>query len=186
MKRIIILFLLFVFVNANDYTFFFKKIGNYFNIDPLILETIAKIESNYQNNVINVNTNHKNYYKLIKFLKKENISYKAFNKKMVMFRVNKINLARVLNFLNKNKYSFDLGIMQINNFHAKTLLMQKLLLKNPFFNIYKGAKILRECFDKSKDAYQTISCYNTGSPYKLNKKYIKKFFDAFWKKLKKS
>lgn len=186
MKRITLLCFLILTLNAYDYNFFFQKVGNYFNIEPLIIKTIAIEESGISPNKINVNIKHNNsYYKLINFLKKHNIAYKQHKKQMVSFSINKKNYIAILNFLNSNRYSFDIGLMQINNFHAKTFFMQKLLLQNPFYNIYMGSKILRECFDKSKDAYQTISCYNSGSPYKIRKTYLKNFFEIF-KKIKKS
>ena len=118
---------------------------------------------------------------LINFLKKRKIKYKNYHNKMVSFSVNKKNRLLVLNFLDLYKYSFDIGYMQINNSHAKNFFMQKLLLLNPYYNIYLGTKILRECFDssKTKDAYQTISCYNSGSVYKIRKAYLKNFFVAF-------
>jgi len=187
MFNIRILFFSFLFLSlyATDYNPFFNKVGNYFNIESKIIKTLATIESGKNPNLINVNIRHKkNYYTLIKFLKKNHITYKTYKKKMVSFKVNQINYIKILNFLNTYHYSFDIGIMQINSSHTKSLFMQKLLLKNPFYNIYIGSKILRECFDRSKyDAYQTISCYNTGSIYKQNKSYIKKFFDNFKKNM---
>jgi len=179
-----ILFVIMIFINvlfANSlYNDYFKKIGDYYNIDYKILKTLAVIESSLSPNSINVNIkNNYQFYNLIKFLKKNHIKYKTYSKKMVYFNVNDNNYKNVLIFLNKNKYSFDIGIMQINNSHAKTLFKQELLLKNPFYNIYIGGKILRECFDKSNDAYQAISCYNSGSIYKIRKHYLKKFFDTY-------
>jgi len=180
MKKLLIVFLsLFLYAN-NIYDAYFKKIGNYYNIDYRILKTIAVIESGLNSNCININIKNKNQYKrAVFFLRKEKIKFKQYRGQMISFKVNKQNYLDVLRFLDKYKYSFDIGIMQINNLHAKTFFMQELLLTNPFYNIYIGGKILRECFDKSKDAYQTISCYNSGSIYKIRKNYLKKFFDTY-------
>jgi len=181
--RILFFSFLFLSLYATDYNSFFNKVGNYFNIESKILKTLAIIESNESPNLINVNVKHiKNYYALVRFLRKNHIHYKGYKRKMASFKVNQRDYIKVLNFLNKHYYSFDIGIMQINSSHTKSLFMQKLLLKNPFYNIYIGSKILRECFDRSKyDPYKTISCYNTGSVYKQNKSYIKRFFDNFKK-----
>jgi hypothetical protein len=182
MKKVVFFFFA-VFLFANEYNFFFKKTGDYFNIDPKILIALSKIESNFNKNALNVNINKHNYKKLVKFLKIHQIPYKFKKFKYISFNINGFNYKEVYNFLTKNSYSFDFGLMQINSSNIKSFLDFQLMFKYPFYNIYKGAYILRSCFDRGGDAFMVISCYNTGSPYKLNKWYIKRFFDAY-KKIK--
>ena len=185
MKKIFLFLTLYAALNAYNYNPYISKIANYFNIEPKIIKTLSIIESNNNPNAINVNIrNNKSYNRLIVFLAKNKIDFNSTHNKMVSFSVKKQNYIQVLKFLDKYHYSFDIGYMQINNSHTKTLFMQKLLINNPVYNIYIGSKILRDCFDRSHyDAYKTLSCYNTGSVYKIRKPYIKRFFMAFNKKM---
>ena len=78
----------------------------------------------------------------------------------------------IISKTNKNG-SYDIGIMQINSSHLTWLkrdygINEQDLLNNPRTNIYVGAMILRQCFNKYKTTQTAITCYNgkiTNNPY---------------------
>jgi hypothetical protein len=111
----------------------FEKASLAYNINPLLLWAIAKVESNF------------NPYAL-----------------------------------NKNKDgSYDIGIMQINTSHLKTLkkygLIDKRYLWDPCYNIHVGAWILSKCIQRHGYTWEAIGCYNAVTPWK-RKKYSYKVY----------
>ena len=115
MKYLIILAIFFNLSYAT--TNYFEEAGEYYRIDPKILYSIAKIESKFNPNAINRNTNG----------------------------------------------TVDIGIMQINSVHMKELNklgFRQEHLFNPKINIFAGAWILRQCFDKHGVSQDGLTCYN--------------------------
>lgn len=115
MKYLIILAIFFNLSYAT--TNYFEEAGEYYRIDPKILYSIAKIESKFNPNAINRNTNG----------------------------------------------TVDIGIMQINSVHMKELIKRGFRqehLFNPKINIFVGAWILRQCFDKHGVSKDGLTCYN--------------------------
>jgi hypothetical protein len=113
----------------------FEKASLAYNISPLLLWAIAKVESNF------------NPYAL-----------------------------------NKNKDgSYDIGIMQINSSHLKTLekygLFDKRYIWDPCYNIHVGAWILSKCIQRYGYTWEAIGCYNAVTPWK-RKKYSYKVYKA--------
>jgi hypothetical protein len=113
----------------------FEKASLAYNISPLLLWAIAKVESNF------------NPYAL-----------------------------------NKNKDgSYDIGIMQINTAHLKTLekygLFDKRYIWDPCYNIHVGAWILSKCIQRHGYTWEAIGCYNAVTPWK-RKKYSYKVYKA--------
>jgi hypothetical protein len=111
----------------------FEQAALTYNINPLLLWAIAKVESNFNPNA-----------------------------------------------LNKNKDgSYDIGIMQINSSHLKTLkkygLINKSLIWEPCYNIHVGAWILSKCIQKHGYTWEAIGCYNAVTPWK-RKKYSYKVY----------
>ena len=64
---------------------------------------------------------------------------------------------------NKNG-SYDLGLMQINNWWEKTLGDYWHELSDPCYNVVVGAWILKQCFDRFGYCWGAVACYNTGKP----------------------
>lgn len=59
-KRWFFLYLLaFSCVSAKATPLCFKQVGKYYNIDPVLLESIAKVESNFKHDAIGINKNSK-------------------------------------------------------------------------------------------------------------------------------
>ena len=119
----------------------FEKASLTYNINPLLLWAIAKVESNF------------NPYAL-----------------------------------NKNKDgSYDIGIMQINTVHLKTLekygLFDKRYIWDPCYNIHVGAWILSKCIQRHGYTWEAIGCYNAVTPWK-RKKYSYKVYKAIESYLK--
>jgi soluble lytic murein transglycosylase-like protein len=84
--------------------------------------------------------------------------------------------------LNKNKNnSYDMGLMQINSAHLKTLekhgLVDKRYIWDPCYNIYVGAWVLSQCIKKYGYTWTAIGCYNAQTPWK-RKKYSYKVYKA--------
>jgi hypothetical protein len=71
---------------------------------------------------------------------------------------------RVINFLDQNDYpSFDIGLMQINNVHKKTLSDLKISLHdllNEETNLNVAAGILWNCYKKHRTNREAINAYN--------------------------
>ena len=69
--------------------------------------------------------------------------------------------------INRNRNgSIDVGIMQINSYwfpKLKPYLKDLNRLWNPKVNIYVGAWVLRQCFDKFGNDWRAIDCYNKGA-----------------------
>ena len=142
MKYIIILAIFFNLSQASIN--YFEEAGEYYRIDPKILYSIAKIESNLNPNAINRNTNG----------------------------------------------SIDMGLMQINSVHLKELKKLGYIkehLFEPKINIYAGAWILKQCFNKHGVGKDGITCYNgriKDNPYGY--KVLKELKNVYEKEKKKS
>lgn len=65
--------------------------------------------------------------------------------------------------------TYDIGVMQINSIHFKRFKLMPEDLYDPRINIFVGAIILKECFEKHGNNWMAINCYNGLSP--ANKKH---------------
>lgn len=72
--------------------------------------------------------------------------------------------------INRNSNgTYDIGVMQINSIHFKEYNLHPEQLYDPRTNIFVGALILKECFNRHGNNWMAINCYNGLSP--ANKKY---------------
>ncbi|ROR38773.1 transglycosylase SLT domain-containing protein [Caminibacter pacificus] len=153
-----------------------ERIANYYNIDPKVIYTIIKIESNFNPFSINANFKSKEKKKaFIKLLKQYGVKYSVWGKAVSVSPKTKKTAKMLIENLKLMKVSsYDIGLMQINSKNL-TETEEKLAL-NPEYSIIKGTKILRKCFDYNNyNIYKTLICYNGSTVY------AKKFYLAYIK-----
>lgn len=82
----------------------------------------------------------------------------------ILYSIAKIESKLNPNAINRNTNgTVDIGIMQINSVHMKELNkrgFRREHLFNPKINIFAGAWILRQCFDKHGVSQDGLTCYN--------------------------
>lgn len=82
----------------------------------------------------------------------------------ILYSIAKIESKLNPNAINRNTNgTVDIGIMQINSVHMKELNKRGFRqehLFNPKINIFAGAWILRQCFDKHGVSQDGLTCYN--------------------------
>lgn len=151
------------------------RAGEAYGIDPRLLYSISKVESDRDPLMISVNykkLNSTQLNSLYNMLKRNNIQYKTFTKVVEIKNENIYQAKHVINFLDYNKYpSFDIGLMQINNIHKSMLTKLKISLPellNQETNLKIAASILWECYKKHRSTDKAINAYNgrlVGNPY---------------------
>ncbi|EFP2932858.1 lytic transglycosylase domain-containing protein, partial [Campylobacter jejuni] len=178
MKIIILMFLTFSlsFCNINS-----KEIANAlkynalkYNIDKKILYTIAKIESNFNTNVIAF-VSDKKVNIIGKNIKIKNLNYK--NKYLIQISSDINTLKKIAIFFIQKGYKIDVGLMQIN---SQNFTLQELdYIFNLDYNISKAVDILYQCKNKFKNVKNTIECYNKGNKLGKNYDYYKRFLSHY-------
>lgn len=160
-------------------------------IEPEILYTIVKIESNFDPFVISFITTQK-----------EAKLFKTYETSLAPIKIGKYSLNRsmwIVNIFPKSEdiakimiknllkldYSIDVGLGQINSTNFTINEIDKIL--NPTYNLSKSAKVLRGCFNgKKQNIKHTIECYNYGmrkrNSYPYFQKFIKNYRQDFLKK----
>jgi soluble lytic murein transglycosylase-like protein len=82
----------------------------------------------------------------------------------ILYSIAKIESKLNPNAINRNTNgTVDIGIMQINSVHMKELNkrgFRREHLFNTKINIFAGAWILRQCFDKHGVSQDGLTCYN--------------------------
>lgn len=191
MKCINFLICAFLLSNLNAYTNeeiikAIAEVSYNHRVEPEILYTIVKIESNFNPFVISLLTTQKeaNLFKSYES-KLASISigkYSLNNKKWIVNIFPKSEyMAKffIKNLLNLN-YSIDVGLGQINSANFSLNEIDKIL--SPTYNLSKAAAVLRSCFNyKKQDIKKTIECYNYGMRKQNSYPYFKKFIENYKK-----
>lgn len=143
------------------------KVGKIYGIEPRLLYSIAKVESDLDRYVVAFSFNKmtpKQVQDLSAFLEKNRIESKQHTQVIAIRSKNKVEASKVVHFLYTNNYPrFDTGIMQINSIHKPLLDKAGISfydLFDPKINIQVGAYILATCFEKHKNAKDAINAYN--------------------------
>jgi len=143
------------------------KVGQIYGIEPRLLYSIAKVESDLYRYVVSFSADRmtpEQAQKLSTFLKQKGIESKQHTKVIAIRSKNKYEASHVVHFLYTNNYPrFDMGIMQINSIHKPLLDKANISLYDlfePKINIQVGAYILATCFAKHKNNKDAINAYN--------------------------
>lgn len=144
-----------------------EKVGRVYKIEPRLLYSIAKVESDLDRYVValsHTKMTPEQMSRLSAFLAQNRIESKQYSQVLSIKSKNKNEASRVVYFLYTNRYPrFDMGIMQINSIHKPLLDKAKISfydLFDPKINIQVGAYILATCFEKHKNNKDAINAYN--------------------------
>lgn len=154
-------------MSAQATTNMWVNAGQAYGIEPRLLYAISKVESNLRPFVISVNYKKLSYSQregIYRMLKNKNISHHTFTKVIEIDNKNIFQAQQVISFLDSNHYpTFDIGLMQINNVHKKTLAKNGIslyALLNEDTNLHVAAGILWTCYKKHKSSHKAINAYN--------------------------
>ena len=143
------------------------KVGQIYGIEPRLLYSIAKVESDLDRYVVAFSASkmtQKQAEELQTFLKQKGIESKQYSQVIAIKSKNKYEASHVVYFLYTHNYPrFDMGIMQINSIHKPLLDKANISfydLFDPVVNIQVGAYILATCFEKHKNNKDAINAYN--------------------------
>lgn len=166
------------------------KVGKIYGIEPRLLYSIAKVESDLDRYVVAFSFNKmspKQVQELSAFLTKNRIESKQHTQVIAIRSKNKYEASKVVHFLYTNNYPrFDMGIMQINSIHKPLLDRAGISfydLFEPKINIQVGAYILATCFERHKNPKDAINAYNgkiNDNPYSAKVfKEFKKLYGSY-------
>lgn len=154
-------------MSAQATTNMWVSAGQAYGIEPRLLYAISKVESNLRPFVVSVNYKKISYSQregLYRMLRNKNIPFSTFTKVIEIDNKNISQAKEVISFLDGNHYpTFDIGLMQINNVHKKTLAKNGISLYsllNEDTNLHVAAGILWTCYKKHQSSYKAINAYN--------------------------
>ncbi|EJJ7261997.1 transglycosylase SLT domain-containing protein [Campylobacter coli] len=176
MMFLIFLTLNLVFANNLDIANALKHNAIKYDIDKKILYTIAKIESNFETNIIAFLSDKKWKIKG-ESIKIKNIKYK--NKFLVQIRASINELKQIATYLIQKGYKIDVGLMQINSINFN--LDELNVIFNPNYNIQKAVIVLKQCRNNFKNTKNTIECYNKGNRIGEKYDYYQRFLKHYIK-----
>ncbi len=143
------------------------KVGKTYGIEPTLLYSIAKVESDLDRYVValsHTKMTSEQLRNLNGFLAKNGIESRQYSQVMSIKNKSKYEASKVVHFLYTNNYPrFDMGIMQINSIHKPLLDKAGISfydLFDPKTNIQVGAYVLATCFEKHKNNKDAINAYN--------------------------
>ena len=150
-------------------------------VQPKVLYTIVKIESDFDPFTISFLTNMENA-KYFSNLSSPNIDvkiskYSLNNTKwaVAIHPANEILAMQIASLLIKDGFNIDVGLGQLNSVNFTPDEIPQIF--SPTYNLTKCAKVLRKCFNaKNKNLTNTIECYNYGMRRRPSNPYFNKFF----------
>ena len=155
-------------------------------VKPEILNTIVKIESDFEHYTISFLTNKANAH-YFACMRKQNIRIKTSNYSLnsskwvvTIIPANEIYAVQIAKYLYEDGFSIDVGLGQLNavNFSQNEIDY----IFNPMYNLTKCSKILRKCWNaKDKNIKDTIECYNYGMRKRYSIPYYKRFYEHYEK-----
>ena len=167
MFKIIFILCLPLFIYAETVNVW-EKIGKVYNVDPRLLYSIAKVESNHNQFVVAFNAKKmtaEQGERLQAFLNQNGIEGKMHSYVVSNRNKNKREAIKVVEFLYANDYPrFDMGMMQINSIHKPLLDKARISfsdLFDPIVNIQVGAYVLANCLQRHPNNHaDAINAYN--------------------------
>ena len=168
MFKIVYLLLLPLFLLSAAEENVWEKIGKIYNVDPRLLYSIAKVESNHDRFVVAFNAKKmtpEQGERLQMFLRQNGIEGKMQSTVVSIRNKNKQQAVKVVDFLYANNYPrFDMGMMQINSIHKPLLDRARISfsdLFDPIVNIQVGAYVLANCLQRHPNNHMdAINAYN--------------------------
>jgi len=137
-----------------------------YNLDPKILYTLVRIESNFEPYAIAVETSRESA-NMLKGLRSDHIRVqvgKTYHSNLYLvslFPDNKEDAKQIVILLKKLHFIFDVGLMQINTVNFNHKETAKMFDMN--YNVKKGAKIFYSCTKLFKSFKHQVECYNRGA-----------------------
>ncbi len=167
MIKAIFMLLIPLFLSATTVNLW-EKIGKIYNVDPRLLYSIAKVESNFDQFVVAFSFSKMSpdqARKLEQFLARNGIESKMHSQVIAIKSKTKQQATKVVDFLYTNDYPrFDMGMMQINSIHKPLLDKARISfsdLFDPIVNIQVGAYVLANCLKRHPNNHMdAINAYN--------------------------
>ncbi|HHO42671.1 MAG TPA: hypothetical protein ENN12_04865 [Epsilonproteobacteria bacterium] len=167
------------------------KVAKNYNIKPEILYTIASIESNFEPLAIAVETSRESAEILSK-LRSLNIRVVFGDRKTYHSKKSLISIypndyedaILIIGLLEKYKFSFDVGLMQINTWNFTLDEVEEMFV--PEKNLEKAAIVYNDCRHHFKTTPNRVECYNRG--VKNLKRALQgknKNYKPYWERFKK-
>lgn len=147
-------------VSETDFIFADER----YNIDYRLLYSLAKVESGCNKYAIGAYTKKRVLaQRAVALMKKTGIKFKHHHETYIaVYPKDEKEFHTALAIIKKNRLKYDVGIMQISSGNIENNNWKIDDLLSTEYNISTGASILRECFDRSKDVYKALECYNKG------------------------
>jgi len=169
-----------VLANANIW----DEAANEINVDPYLLWSIGKNESGF--NAYSINYNKMPNEKIEKaafFFRTNGVKTQRYGNEKQHLSVDCKNLScaeTAIAYAEKNKINYDIGVMNINSIHFKTLSEYGITpysLLDPKLNVKVGAWELKGCINRYGYSWNAINCYN-GMSYenRVQNKYAMKIY----------
>lgn len=164
-----------VFANFSEYSIAesLKRVASQKEIDPRVLYTIAKIESNFEPLIISFTS----YSKDFNFENAVTKTGKYKDKFTVSITADKFRLQEILEYLIDRGFSVDAGLMQVNSINFSKHEIPYIFELE--YNIHKSTKVLEGCIQQYKTMRDSIECYNKGFKRKITYGYWDRFKNNF-------
>lgn len=126
---ILVLFTAFLFAKISEYEPYFEEAGHYYNIPPLLLKNIAKIESAGNPNAIRINDNGTKDYGLMQInsIHFKRLSRWGINEHNIMEP--KINIYVGSWLLSEHIKTHGFNLQAVGNYHSATPIHKEKWLK---------------------------------------------------------
>lgn len=164
--RLLFLWIILI-IGAQAATNIWINAGNAYGVEPRLLYAISKVESNLEPYCISISYKRLSKQKketLYKLLKEKDIPHYTYTQVIEVKGENLDQAKTVINFLDKNNFpNFDIGLMQINNYHKKSLArrgisLEKLLDEDVNLKVASG--ILWYFYKKHGSYHEALNGYN--------------------------
>jgi len=175
-------------ITEYDVAYEINKNAQKYKIDPKLIYTIIAIESGFNPNALAVETTYKKAQVLKRLASKDIIiktgtTYHSRISLVSIYPKNYTTAANLAKRLEKEGFTFDAGLMQINTVHFS--LEEAIEILTPSLNIEKGTKHLAHCLKQFSSLKHSIECYNRGRGNLRKMLKTKKRYFPFWERFKK-
>lgn len=146
-----------------------------------VLKIIVQIESGYANNILALRGDKDMYKSLVMLEKIVPVLIKFYKPNRIVITGNKNALINIAQELFQKKYSFDIGVAQVNSINFKLSEIPSML--NSRYNLIKANNVLADCSNFYNISFKdTLECYNKGFKEQKQYSYFNKFVNAYIEK----